>query len=435
MSQQKIDLGYQPRAWQQEMHASLKRFSVLVVHRRGGKTVAAVMALIDAACRNKTGNGRYAYVAPLFRQAKAVAWDYIKHYSLKIPGAKANESESFVEIPNGARIRIYGADNPDSLRGLWLDGVVLDEVSQMKPEVWGEILLPALADRDGWCLFIGTPKGLNLFSDVYFKACQDPAWYARCYTYTDTNVLGKGQLDALRKEMSDNEWRQEMMCDFTASTDDTLISLDLVMQASGKHHTEDAYSFAAKVIGVDVARYGGDRSVIFKRQGLVSDLYFQTTSIDNMTLAGKVAEVFNEWHADAIFIDAGRGEGVIDRLRQLGYVVHAVDFGGTPNNPRYTNKRAEIWDMMKQWMESGGAIPPDNELRRDLCTPTYSFANAAGKFQLESKDKMRDRGMPSPDLADALAVTFACTVMPKVLGSHTYRQQGNYEVEYNVLGG
>jgi hypothetical protein len=283
----------------------------------------------------------------------------------------------------------------------------------MKPEIWGEILLPTLADHNGWALFIGTPHGVNLFSDIYFSACSDPTWFAGRYTINDTNSLDQEQLKTMKALMSDNEWRQEMLCDFSAATDDTLISIDLVEQAAGKHLRTDQYDFSAKIIGCDVARYGGDRSVIFKRQGLSSDLHFQTTHIDNMTLAAKVAEVFNSWQADAIFVDAGRGEGVIDRLRQLGYSVQPVDFGGSPINPRYQNKRAEIWNLMKEWLESGGAIPPDNALKRDLCTPTYSFANAAGKFALESKDRMRDRGMSSPDLADALAVTFAYPVSPK----------------------
>ena len=431
----KIDLGFYPRSWQAEALQALKRFSVLVVHRRGGKTVLAVMQLVHAALKNQTGNGRYAYVAPLFRQAKAVAWDYLKHYSSKIPGTKINESECYVELTNGCRIRIYGADNPDSLRGVWLDGLVLDEVAQMKAEVWGEILLPALADRNGWVLIIGTPKGLNLFSDIYFKARTDDQWFARVYTYKDTNTIDPVQLETMQKEMTENEWRQEMLCDFAVATDDTLIQIDTVEAAAGKHLRKDQYDFSAKVLGVDVARYGGDRSVIFKRQGLYSDIHYQTNHIDNMTLAGKVAEVYQDWKADALFIDAGRGEGVIDRLRQLGYAVTSVDFGGSPTNPRYANKRSEMWDTMKKWLEEGGAVPADNDLKHDLCTPTYSFANAAGKFALESKDKMRDRGMSSPDLADALAVTFAFPVASKINEEFAYSHGGGLEVDYDPFKG
>jgi hypothetical protein len=428
---QKIDLKYRPRKWQEEVAKELKRFSVLVVHRRGGKTVLAVMLLITAALRNTRDNGRYAYLAPLFKQAKAVAWDYLKAYSAKVPGSKVNESETFVEFSNGSRIRLFGADNPDALRGMGLDGVVLDEVADMKSSVWGEVILPCLSDWNGWALFIGTPRGLNLFSDLYYQALNDPTWYAKVYTINDTHALDQSQEDAMRKEMSANEWRQEMLCDFTAASDDTLTSIDLVEQAAGKHLREDQYDFSAKIIGVDVARYGGDRSVIFKRQGLSSDIHFQTTHIDNMTLAAKVAEVFNEWNADAIFVDAGRGEGVIDRLRQLGYSVQPVDFGGSPINPRYQNKRAEIWNLMKEWLEAGGAIPPDPALKRDLCTVTYSFANAAGKFSLESKDKMRDRGVASPDLADALACTFAFPVAPRATEMELEMQHHHAITEYD----
>ena len=99
--------------------------------------------------------------------AKAIAWSYLKHYTSPIPYCKINEGELSIILPNRATIRIFGADNPDALRGLYFDGVVMDEVAQMKPEVWGEIIRPALADRKGWAVFIGTPKGINLFSQMY----------------------------------------------------------------------------------------------------------------------------------------------------------------------------------------------------------------------------------------------------------------------------
>src|SRR5690606_9719062 len=133
---------------------------------RAGKTVMAVMRLIAAALANERQSPRYAYIAPQLNQAKDVAWTYLKHYGLKVPGASVNESELCVEFPNGARVRIYGADNPDRLRGIYLDGVVLDEVADMKPEVWDEVVLPTLTDRQGWALFIGTPKGVNRFSEM-----------------------------------------------------------------------------------------------------------------------------------------------------------------------------------------------------------------------------------------------------------------------------
>ena len=117
-------------------------------------------------------NARVAYLAPLYRQAKSVAWDYVKHFTRPIPGVKYNEQELRADFPNGARIQLYGCDSPDSLRGIYLDSVVLDEYAQMSPRVWTEVIRPALSDRRGKAIFIGTPMGHNQFYDRY-AACSD----------------------------------------------------------------------------------------------------------------------------------------------------------------------------------------------------------------------------------------------------------------------
>ena len=123
---------YVAHKYQKEIHKNLKRFSVLVCHRRFGKTYLAINTLIDAAVRTKRENLRFGYVAPYQKQAKQVAWDYLKRFTLNIPGTKANESESAIDFPNGARIRLYGSDNGESMRGLYFDGVVMDEVADMR---------------------------------------------------------------------------------------------------------------------------------------------------------------------------------------------------------------------------------------------------------------------------------------------------------------
>jgi hypothetical protein len=410
---QQVDLGYRPRPWQAEVHRRLKRFSVLVVHRRAGKTVLAVMALIDAALRCGRERPRFAYLAPFLGQAKAIAWDYLRAAAAKVPGATINASELWVEFPSGARIRVFGADNPDALRGLYLDGVVLDEVAQMAPEVWIEILRPALADRHGWALFIGTPKGINLFSEVYFAAIGDPAWFAGCYTYLDTKTLDEGEVAAMRQQMSEGAFRQEMLCDFSAGSDDQLLSVEIVQAAAKRHVREEDYAHAAKVLGVDVARYGGDRSSIVRRQGLASWKPRTWLGIGNMELADAVAREWDEWQADACFIDMGRGEGVYDRLVQMRYHPIGIDFGGKPSTERFRNKRSEMWWECAEWLRNGGAIADDQELKADLCAPRYSYDNARGCFQLESKEDMVKRGLRSPDVGDSLALTFAGPVRPR----------------------
>lgn len=403
-----IDMGFRPRPWQVRYLESRKRFNVLVIHRRAGKTVVAVRQLIDSACRCTLANPRFAYVAPLFKQAKATAWQYLKDYTAMIPGRVVNESECWVGLPNGARIRIYGADNPDSLRGLYHDGVVLDEIAQMSPVVWYEIIRPALADRLGWMLAIGTPKGLNLLSELYFAAVRDDKWYAARFTVDDTNAIPREELEDARKAMDEATYRREFLCDFSAGGDATLFSLDDVSEACQRHAREHEYTFAPRVLGVDVARFGDDRSVIFSRQGVASWEPIAMTGKDTTQVAQRVAERIAEWQPHAVFIDGtgGYGAGVIDRLRLLGHRVYDVQFGGKASDPRYLNKRAEMWFSMQRWLSQGGCLPDMAALRADLCTPTYSV-NASGKMQLESKEEIKKRGLPSPDYADALALTFA----------------------------
>ena len=292
----------------------------------------------------------------------------------------------------------------------------------MNPVIWGEILRPALADKGGFCLFIGTPKGINLLSKLYFNALKKKEgyedWYAASYTWKQTGALDDKEIDDMRKTMSPNEWRQEMECDFSAATENTLISMEVADAAGDRVLQKKDFDFAPRVIGCDVARYGGDRSVIFCRQGNMVFPPQVFDSIDNMSLAGMLARTIDKFKPDAVFVDAGRGEGVIDRLLQLGYNPVPVNFGGRPMNVKYQNKRAEMWCDMAAALETA-AIPDMPELRADLCTPTYSYANAAGKFELESKDSIKKRGLNSPDLGDALAITYAWPVSPASMSHKT----------------
>lgn len=424
-----IALPFKPYAHQREAHTTrliaedgvlagvvglAVRFLVLVWHRRAGKTVFSVMELFLAALNCSRERGRYAYVAPYLKQARAVAWDYLRLYANCVPGTVVSESELSVTLPNGAVVRLYGADNPDALRGIYLDGVVLDEVADMRPSVWGEILRPALADRQGWAIFIGTPKGVNLFSELYFRAQTEPGWRADLRRASDTGVIPEAELAQMRREMSPSQYAQEMECDFAAAVDDVLLRLDDVLAAQRRVARADSWSHAAKVLGVDVARYGDDRSVAFPRQGLSAFAPHIWRQLSTMDVAGQVAQVIDRWRPDAVFVDVGgMGAGVVDRLLQLGHEVVPVDFGGRSIDPRFENKRAEMWWLLAEWCREGGALPSGNELVQDLTAPRYTYRNARGRMQLESKDAMRERGLRSPDVGDALACTFAAPAMPR----------------------
>lgn len=413
-----VDLGYKPRAWQRECHLQRRRFTVLALHRRAGKTELALRELLDKALRNRLELPLYFYVAPLLKQAKAIAWARLKQIvgPLVEKGlAEINESELWVRLhTNGALIRCYGADNPDAMRGVRLDGVVIDEVAQIKPDVWDDVIQPALSDRLGWALFIGTPNGINLFSQLYFGAAGKADWYAARYTVYDTDALDPREVQRLRENMSEASFAREYLCDFSAAGSDQLISLIDVEDASKRHLRLEDYNWAARIVGVDPARFGDDRSVIVRRQGkhmlpLVKDQHI-LHKVDNMALAARVSQVIKEFRPDAVFIDEGNGGGVIDRLRQMEHDVIGVHFGGKAGSPRYLNKRTEMWFGVRDWLSSGGAIPDNVDLKRDLAAPTYTFTPTSDVYSLEPKDDIKKRLGVSPDLGDALALTFAFPV-------------------------
>lgn len=417
----KVVIPYRPRFPQDEIHKQLEthRFCVLVAHRRLGKTVLSVNHLIKRAITDRKERGMYAYLAPFRNQAEQIAWGYLKHYTSQIPAISINEQKLSILLPNGATIRIFGADNPDALRGMYFDGVVIDEVAQIKPTLWGEVIRPALADRKGWAAFIGTPKGINLFSQLYDQALNlmskgDPDWIAMLYSVEQTHVIDEKELAALKVEMSENKFRQEFLCDFSAAQDNGLIPIDDIRAAANKFYRESEYMGAPLIYGIDVARFGSDASVIFKRRGLVAFEPIVIRKFDNMALADRIAVEMAKEKPDAVFIDSGAGQGVIDRLRQMRFDVVEVPFGAQAiDKEQFANRRMEMWWHMAQWIKQGGAIPPDPVLQGDLGAPTYGYTPKGPKI-LEAKDKLKERIGRSPDLADALALTFAAPVAPKL---------------------
>lgn len=219
---------YNPREPFQAFHNRLERWAVLVCHRRAGKTVACVAELVLSALFTTKQDARYAYVCPQYNQAKDVAWMYIKRLTADIPGIQYNESELRADLPNGARIRLYGADNPDRLRGLYLDGVILDEFADMRSSVWGEVVRPMLADRKGWAVFIGTPKGHNEFYDAYQYALTAPDWFTLMLKASESGLIAQEELADARRGMTDDQFAQEFECSFEAAIAGAYYSKDIV---------------------------------------------------------------------------------------------------------------------------------------------------------------------------------------------------------------
>jgi phage terminase large subunit len=211
---------YRPRQFFNPFHGRKHRWFYLVAHRRAGKTVAAINDILEKALYNTREAPRYGYVGPLLKQAKQIAWDYLKKFSAPY-SPKVNESELYVELtslPNSPRISIYGADNPDAFRGLYFDGVVLDEFGNMRGSIFEEILLPALIDRSGWCVFMGTPNGPNHFRDAWYDADRQPTIYGKLFLpVTSTKIIPDSELEMMKKMMDPEQFAQEMLCSFEAS--------------------------------------------------------------------------------------------------------------------------------------------------------------------------------------------------------------------------
>jgi hypothetical protein len=214
-----IVIPYAPRDQQAQIHDLIdnKRFTVVVAHRRMGKTVSAINHIIKDAVLNQKEAPRYAYIAPTYGQAKRVAWDYLVKYSTPLGGTQ-NISELRVDFW-GRRIQLYGSDNPEALRGQYFDGVILDEIGDQNPKIWTDIIRPALADRLGWCLFIGTPKGHNHFKDLRDRAETEDGWGLLEFKASQTGVIAQTELDAAKSEMGEDKYLQEFECSFNAAVE------------------------------------------------------------------------------------------------------------------------------------------------------------------------------------------------------------------------
>ena len=211
-------IPYKPRPLQRQLHNEVKRFSVLVMHRRFGKTVFAINHALKKALTTPLKNPRVLFLAPYRTSAKSIAWDYLKEYSRAVPRAKFNEAELRADFPNGARIQLAGADNYEALRGNYYDLVIFDETAQINPKVWTSVIRPAVSDRQGDVIFLGTPSGEdNFFHDLYEHAQETDGWYANMYKASETNLIPDDELQDARRAMDQNMYLQEFECSFGAS--------------------------------------------------------------------------------------------------------------------------------------------------------------------------------------------------------------------------
>ena len=217
MGATRIVIPYAPRPQQLTIHNALgeKRFVVVVAHRRLGKSVSAVNHLIKEAIQNQREAPRYAFIGPTYSQTKRVIWDYLLKFTQPL-NATANIAELRVDFW-GRRIQLAGSDNPDSLRGQYFDGVVFDEFGDQDPRIWSEVVRPALSDRMGWALFLGTPRGANHFKSLRDYAAEHSDWAMLEFRASETNLIPESELNAAREQMGEDKFLQEFECSFDSA--------------------------------------------------------------------------------------------------------------------------------------------------------------------------------------------------------------------------
>ncbi len=242
------EIDYRPRDQIRAFHNRKERFAIIVAHRRFGKTVAAINDLIRSCFEIDRPNVRVAYIAPYLSQAKAVAWDYALEFTRDIPEIKVNHSELRIDFLNGARFRLFGADNYNAMRGLYFDAVVLDEMADFPASAWSNVIRPALADRRGSATFISTPKGKNEFWELWHEAQDDPNWFTAMLKASETSILDQEELDEARRTMGDDRYEQEFECSFEAAIQGAFYAKEMKEATEDGRISNVPYDRAASVI-------------------------------------------------------------------------------------------------------------------------------------------------------------------------------------------
>lgn len=237
----RIQIPYEPRNAFMPFHLRKQRWGCLVAHRRAGKTVAAINDLIKGSIECPSRTPLFGYVAPYRAQAKSVAWDYLKFYARPIT-KKVNESDLIVTTVTNAEIRLFGADNADAMRGLGFDGLLMDEYGDFRPSVWGSVIRPTLADKQGWAVFMGTPKGKNQFWEIFDTAQANPAeWFLLRLKASQSGLLPESELRELRVQLSEDQYLQEMETSFEAAILGAFYGTEMRELDDAGHITNVAY--------------------------------------------------------------------------------------------------------------------------------------------------------------------------------------------------
>lgn len=352
-------------------------------------------------------------VATWFRRLINAHWFDVKQTAIKVRDKGHDKTWRTDFMP-------WSKENPEAFAGLHNKGkiilIIFDEASGIDEVIW-QTIAGALSDSDTviiWLAFGNPTKNTGRFRELFGKLKH--RWFTKQIDSRDVEGTNKEQIQKDIDDWGEDSdfvrvrWRGV----FPRAGSNQFISDDSVTIC--RKYKAMAYERLPKILSVDPARFGDDQSVIAVRQGRFSRILAKYRGLDTVQLADRTLEWIGKENPDATVVDGdGLGAGVVDHLRFRGYRDGLFEFhgGSTPrDSAMYFNRRAEVWGLMRDWLNDGAQIPDDQELADDLCGPEYGFS-AKQQIQLEKKEDMKKRGLSSPDCGDALAMTFGVNVLPK----------------------
>jgi hypothetical protein len=416
------------------------KVSVKSGHNTGKTTTEAWLVLWHVTCFDDC---KIPCTAPTAHQLKDVLWAEIAKWHKRMPEAlkrciKVTSEKVFIEGNEATQFavaRTARKESPESLQGFHATNLLylIDEASGV-PDVIFQTAEGALASRGARVVMCANPtQTTGYFYESHHR--NKHMWTTLHFNCLESPLVDPQYPKQMAEKYGEDSdiYRVRVLGEFPNASINQLISRPLAELGGSRKLGLHQYNFAPKVLGVDVAWEGDDRSAVYVRQGLFAKKLGEWRNIDNMTLGGLIDQFWKDEGASACFIDVGWGTGVIDYLRRIGRDPIPVNFGGKSTSERFANKRTEMWVLLKEWLDDGGAFGPDRDLIEDIVGPEYFF-QPNGKIMLEAKKDMKERGLSSPDLGDALALTFAAPVYKLSPIDEIAHEANKVETDYKLFG-
>jgi len=410
------------RDYQRKLSNSIKvgyKRCIAVWHRRAGKDKTCINVMAEQACQVV---GSYYYFLPTYAQGKKIIWDgmdkagfkFLDHFPPEMIVGK-NSTEMKLTLRNNSIFQVVGTDKFDAIMGTNPIGCVFSEYSIQNPMAW-QYIRPILVENSGWAIFPYTPRGMTHGYELYNTAKKNPhIWFSELLTIRDTGAVTEEDIEQERAGgMPEDLIEQEFFCSWNASQSRQFIPFSLVNAAVSRELKYPNYQYAPVIMGVDIARFGDDKSVICVRKGLKILEIKKYQKFNTIEMARHIAVTQDEHEVGYTYIDVGNmGAGVVDHLKTaMGrHCTEANSGEKADDKAKYFNKRAEMWGRMRDWLKNAD-IPDDTELIADLTNPEYD-PNGKGQIVIETKKHMKgkQRNLPSPDVAEALLQTFYEEIM------------------------